>query len=185
MSRPHLLTAPCRFLHLSSDFFQNCTSLSNVGETLSSAGVVQPAWSYSRFNAVAYNVTGGLNLSLGSVHIPPLPMQAGGKQPRPHASSGFSAPAVLRLVNSSTESTGDPNILIFSNDDDVSGWNTVPPQHLTKTPFICIVLTCSPGTRSFYQQRCGQSGCRVETVQLGARRCSVEELSALSRAYWM
>ncbi len=86
---------------------------------------MQPAWSYSRFNAVAYNVTGGLNLSLGSVYIPPLPMQAAASEPHPPASSGFSTPAVLRLINSSTESTGDPNILIFSNDDDVSGWNTV------------------------------------------------------------
>ena len=64
-------------------------------------------------------------MSLGSVYIPPLPMQAAASEPHPPASSGFSTPAVLRLINSSTESTGDPNILIFSNDDDVSGWNTV------------------------------------------------------------
>jgi hypothetical protein len=133
----HFIIHLLRYMHFSSDSAApNCSSASNVGETLSSTGSVQRTWVYSRFNTVAYNITTGLNMTLGHVYTPLLPIQSAASDSPPVAFSGMSvpetqsailrkSPIVLRLVKSSEGSLGEPDVFVFTNDDDASGWNTV------------------------------------------------------------
>ena len=108
-----------RYFHLSTDASsQNCSVLTNVAETLSSTGAIQQQWVFSRLNSVAYNATAGLRLTLGPVDTPPLPSTTQTASP-----AASSAPLILRLVNASVGSADEPNVVVFANDDDASGWS--------------------------------------------------------------
>jgi len=153
-------------LHLSSDASaQNCSGLSNVAETLSSTGAKQQTWLYSRLNAVAYNATAGLKLTLGAVDTPSLP---GAAQAAVFAAS--SAPLVLRLVNASIGSAGEPNVVVFSNDDDASGWHTAlvlsTNKDAQKAAYVWNVFNSELGDRAWTGAVyfVGQTGCELDAL---------------------
>jgi hypothetical protein len=183
-----MITVPCRYVHLSSESsMQNCSSLTAVGETFCSTGLVQPTWVYTRFNSVAYNVTSGFNLSFGHVEVPLLPSQAaadGAETARPRA---FPSPLVLRPIHLDI---GPVSVVVLGNNDNISGWNTAlvlsSSQDAHKASSVWEMFNAKLGDKAWRHAALisvGQTGC--DTIASGASPAYVapQSLAALA-GFW-